>query len=357
MVVKFSNCGHLLAISSRTATVSPSFADVNSPTMSASYVYGLRLYDIDADVEVWADLGAHHSTVYDVQWSDNDAYIITGAGDGTCKVWDVSCLLGRPTDKPNVLTEVPYLLRTLECRPPVFVYCAIFQEFGRSTLTGVVSKSSDIGGVNNIPRVICGASDGKIRVFDNGALVGKISSSDPSDDVAPHGGRVNALCIDKRSKYLMSGCSDGEILVWRLDRNGWYNLLRKFKRDGPSAMLRNNSTATLHGVASADTSVGVISLTAHPDKARGQLLALSQPFNLRVYNVNTYKIQSQCPAVSHAQQRQLSFCRAGLSADGSFAVCQIAGADEEVSVHIFKPVATRIFTINVAIFMNSPQLA
>ena len=71
---------------------------------------------------------------------------------------------------------------------------------------------------------------GKIKVDkDKSALDG--TNTDIDEDVSPHDGRVNALAIDERTRYLFSADALGEIFVWRLDAHSKYELLRKFKRD------------------------------------------------------------------------------------------------------------------------------
>ena len=40
------------------------------------------------DEEIWAEEAAHHAVIYDIKWTKNDRYLITTAGDGTCKIWD-----------------------------------------------------------------------------------------------------------------------------------------------------------------------------------------------------------------------------------------------------------------------------
>ena len=50
------------------------------------------------------------------------------------------------------------------------------------------------------------------------------------DDIPHYGGKVQALAIDVRSKYLFSGDSRGQILIWRPNKTGWYQYLRKFRK-------------------------------------------------------------------------------------------------------------------------------
>lgn len=116
---------------------------------------------------------------------------------------------------------------------------------------------------------------------------------------------------------MISGDSTGDILVWRCDVKGWYQLLRKFKRDSsvPVPVQLKHTT----GGAS-----GVLSLVMHPDKTRGQMLALCKhPAQLKVFNMSTYKPQSFCAGfvgMATTDAGGGAFSRAALSADGRYVV-------------------------------------
>ena len=128
------------------------------------------------------------------------------------------------------------------------------------------------------PKVISGSSDGRIRLWEGQGntpvLLGFIAiANNKSNDnksltnenvsnlfgsvrnasaAPPHGGVINSLQLDDRSRHLVSACSFGEVLLWRTDSSGWYQLLRKLKREGPG-------------------SCGVLSLAMHPDKVSSLL--------------------------------------------------------------------------------------
>ena len=59
------------------------------------------------------------------------------------------------------------------------------------------------------------------------------------EPVAHVNARIHAVTIDRRSRYLLSGDSVGEIFVWRLDPKGWYQLLRRFKQETPALTLKS----------------------------------------------------------------------------------------------------------------------
>jgi WD40 repeat protein len=164
--------------------------------------------------------------------------------------------------------SLPYLAHTLASSPPVYVYSAVFQEnipssssekmpfgFQASSNADLIASIDSRGSRASLrdtnierappPRVINGASDGRLRVYEGSNLKGKIRVDNVpqegsfEEDFAPHDGRINVVAIDERTRYLMSGDSAGDILVWRLDSHGWYELLRKFKRETstPNDML------------------------------------------------------------------------------------------------------------------------
>jgi hypothetical protein len=123
---------------------------------------------------------------------------------------------------------------------------------------------------------------------------------------------------------MITADSTGDILAWRCDAKGWYQLLRKFKRDSPGPMQTQPSDPSGLG--------GILSLVMHPDKSRGQMLALSKhPAQLRMYNMSTYKVQSLCAGyvgMSTTSAGGGAFSRAALSADGRYVI-----SGSSLSVH------------------------
>lgn len=128
---------------------------------------------------------------------------------------------------------------------------------------------------------------------------------------------------------MITGDSCGDIFAWRCDAKGWYQLLRKFKRDSSSAP----------GAAEVHTGGGVLSLAMHPDKHKGQLLALlRQPAQLKVINLNTYKTHCLCAGFSGYTSGAANaaggiFSRAQFSADGRYAV---AGASVKAEDGLYR---------------------
>jgi hypothetical protein len=138
-------------------------------------------------------------------------------------------------------------------------------------------------------------------------------------------------------RYLLSGDSIGDILAWKLDSNGWYQLLRKFKREyTPMATLFQQTKTTSHGTAhhSSFESGSILSLAVHPNPMKGLMLVLSrQPAVLKVMNMATYKPLSYCEGflgvssssfVIREEDEAYStgvFYHANYSADGRYIIC------------------------------------
>jgi WD40 repeat protein len=333
MVVAYSHSGHLLAVSGRTLTLNAPLSDHNS-SVASNIVYSLKLFDTDIGVEVWCMNSAHHSVVYDIRWSKDDSYIVTCSGDGTTKIWDVECYVrmgaiavhGTPGKGNNTDTAMspgvrhqPYLAHVLRTVPPLYVYCAIFQEYTIAPSTDMVADVKDSYEKQRaeLPRVITGSSDGRIRVWNGSKLLGTLRIGDNDDP--PHENRINSIVIDERTRYLLSGDSDGEILMWRADPKGWYQLLRKFRKDPSVASLKNVNLGALdkkHVVS------GVMSMIMHPDRNKAQMTVLTnKPTSLRVYSMTTYKTLSQCHGIISSSDQSSGLCRAQISGDGNYVVC------------------------------------
>jgi WD40 repeat protein len=295
----------------------------------------------------------------------------------------------------NSLTEfrtacyslLPSLYSVYAHAPPVYVYCGVFQEVGTGSvpssslgstfgstsgasdslpakhisthpvlryiaqqLDGVDSGEKEIGLPDaemlhslSLPRLFTGSSDGRIRCWEGKhTLVGEVTVNADNQSYPAHEGRIHSMAIDERSRYLLTGDHKGEMTVWRLDGKGWYQLLRKFRKDvnqaqtnkesqnspypasGPQSEAREQTESWLSG--------GVSTMMVHPDKNRAQLLTLShapQPA-LRVYSLSTYKPLSTCAgfkglsAQAHdMDQIAVPFVRATFSADGHFAACGV----------------------------------
>ena len=134
---------------------------------------------------------------------------------------------------------------------------------------------------------------------------------------------------------MISGDSDGDMFVWRCDSKGWYQLLRKFKRD---AVAPSSGIAAM--ASERNIGGGVLSLAMHPDKHRGQLLALlRQPSQLKVINMSTYKTHTTCAGFSGysavtANAAGGIFNRAQFSADGRYAIAGSSVKSEEGLYHL-----------------------
>jgi WD40 repeat protein len=379
MVVSFSHSGHILAVAAKTADAAA------VPLSTDATTYSLVLYDTDLNEQVWVEEAAHHGVIYEIKWTKNDRYLLTCSGDGTCKVWDMLPVAYRSSNTMGfgalssvdlssaadpaaaALTSAsnrpPTLLHTLTASPPVYTYCGVFCDHPRAGASaGAGTASVDLsgglpgedGGVDGgslsnsvsvmpgqlssiyasttsvVPRIVTGGADGKLRVWEGSTFMGYVHVTHKDEetnavDYSPHDGQINSIVIDERSRYLISADSAGDILAWRYDAKGWYQLLRKFKRDAPSG-----------GVGPAGGSGGgVLFLAMHPDKHKGQMLTLHrQPAQLKMINMSTYKTHCVCAGFEGLGSSSTSirgglFNRAALSADGRYAVAGSSVKGEE----------------------------
>jgi len=336
MVVAFSHCGSFLAVAAPSIPITAPLSGSSHTSPHTGCMYALKIFDPDIGVELFSDPVAHHGVIYEIKWSLLDTFLVTCSGDGRCKVWEVSVQVSgvsylekrpgtvssptspyaRPTSSPSSPTRIesgmtplppgtPYLLRclrtdigNLKCTllaelshsPPVFIYSAIFQEYSSSK--GLLQAD------RKCPRVISGASDGRIRMWNGAQLEGECTTG--KAQYRPHEGAVNSIVIDDRSRYMISADAIGCILVWRTDGYGYYQLLRKFKKDDIS-FLR----------------LAITSLAVHPDSSRSQLLVLAPPHTLRLYSSSNHRIQANFPGISLTG----TFTRAYFSADGGLIAC------------------------------------
>jgi WD40 repeat protein len=194
MVVQFSNKGHLLAVAGVSRDLA-AFTDgsFGHSTPFRGACHSISLVDPDTGAEVWRDAAAHFGVVYDLKWSLNDRYLLSCSADGVAKVFSVH--------SHYQLTHFP----------AVFIYAAIFQEF--PIANGAPASESAC------PPVLTGAEDGCIRVWgEQGLQLGQLTvaaagltapGKGEAVTVQPHQGMVQALVIDARTKYLLSGDSKG----------------------------------------------------------------------------------------------------------------------------------------------------
>lgn len=326
-----------------------------------------------------------------------------------------------PSMRPNrVIRAFPPRIKCILSLPAsVYAYSGVFQEFGPSLTIasyfnplGLSSTlNSPLAMVGNgtleysqwqehmnallqapVPRIIVGAADGRIRVFDESELTGYIrvieeadtTSSSKKDgdansemvDFSPHDGCVNSIALDERTKYLISADSVGDVLVWRQDSNGWYQLLRKLRKEPLSTATANNAgetdkgglrrsidlSSSLNKTMNGNTVTNntssklkpreqfndgsILSLTIHPDKMKGMMLMMSrQPAVLKVLNLATYKPFHTCESFSGLSAylvREGSnvfstgvFYRAGFSADGKYIVA-CSNVSQEADRPVYK---------------------
>jgi len=181
-------------------------------------VYAIILYDTDLREEVWVEDAAHHGPIYELKWSSDDRFLLSSSGDGTAKVWDMqptayrssntmgfsaltTSQVGRVNGSLDASIQAagarpPSLLHTLVTSPPVYMYTGVFQDQPGSPAVA-----------SGVPRVITGAADGKLRVWEGSRMLGYVvvtskekDSAQESVDYSPHDGQINSIVIDERSK-------------------------------------------------------------------------------------------------------------------------------------------------------------
>jgi WD40 repeat protein len=197
-------------------------------------LYSIILYDTDLKEEVWVEDAAHHGPVYDLKWSRDDRCLLSCSGDGTCKVWDMSPTAFRSNNlmgfgalnasaagvggthsrgasgnvDPTLLAggaKPPSLICSMVSSPPVYTYTGVFQD--QSSPSPVGGLVDPTGRYPTVPRVITGAADGKIRVWDGPEMVGYVvvtnkekEGAEEVTDYSPHDGQINSIVIDERSR-------------------------------------------------------------------------------------------------------------------------------------------------------------
>lgn len=325
VAVKYSHTGNLLAVAAKTGL--PPVHALGSQLTGD--VYSIILYDSDKGLELWREDCAHHGVIYDLEFSMDDAYLVSCSGDGTVKTWALG----------DCHAPTPRALHTMTTSPPAYIYSVVFKEYATSSASALASSNEafSIKQASPCPPVIAGGSDGRLRQWSNGRFEGYISVDEKdsyehaSAPVAHHRARVNTVTIDRRSRYLLSGDSTGEILVWRLDQNGWYQLLRRFKQEPTPLTLK--SMQNQENQIKRPTCSGINSLCMHPDSTRSQVLVMGQmPASLRMFSTTTYRAVSQCSGFggNMASTTTLNkdstttlgtpFSRATMSPDGSYAI-------------------------------------
>ncbi len=288
MSLSFSHSGSMLAVAGLTSDTS------SSHFITGSTTYSLRVYCPNSGNELWSDLAAHHSVIYQIKWSKDDKFIVTCSGDGTSKVWNMRALVKNHSENVSVpsqsLLRAQLLQNIATHHPPVFVYSTVLIEPLNS------SASVDL----DTPTYLTGAYDGRIRLWKGDKLQGQLLYE--NEEQPPHQGAVNSMVIDDRTRNLFTGDSVGVIYVWRLDSQGAYQIRSKFRRDD------------LVGKK-------IMSLQMHPNRSKAQLLVFAEPSILRMYSTSTYKVQSEFAGA----YINGTFARATLSADGRYV---IAGSED-----------------------------
>lgn len=133
-------------------------------------------------------------------------------------------------------------------------------------------------------------------------------------------------------RYLISGDANGDVFAWRLDRAGWYQILRKFKRNPPPNSVANPLFNAQTAMLEHFDNGSVLTMMTHPNKNKSMLLVHSrQPATLKVISLTTYKPISYCEGYTGIPQSYLVrednqifsagiFFKAMFSADGRYTI-------------------------------------
>ncbi|GAX26631.1 hypothetical protein FisN_2Hh437 [Fistulifera solaris] len=131
----------------------------------------------------------HSATIYCVDWSGDDKYVMTASGDGTCKLFAV--------DDNGTLSE-QHTWKPAEHQ------------------NGGAYEKVPVGG----NQVACAFSGGKrpVSVSLNGqiSLLPPLGSSDPIQVITGHSAAVGAMALDVASGVFYTGDSDGVLCQWDL---------------------------------------------------------------------------------------------------------------------------------------------
>jgi len=373
--VSFSHCGHILACCVPTTVTMPTAFSSTSVTSHPDLdAYTMRFFDVDRGVEIHCMSIAHDGVIYSLQWDMSDTMLLTTSSDGTSKCWDVKNLMKMHEKRKNEAKRASLLMLTptgkngdgfeeaetanikmlFSCIhvPPVFVYSGVFAD------TTVNQRS-----VQTNVRTITGGHDGHIRVWDNQALVGYLSvtnvegSTGVVNDNQPsaHPGKITALVIDERTKYLVSSDSDGLVLVWKYyfsahgsprtgsssgEDRAWYRVLRKLRTELCSSPITTVTSLALTHNVGGQPQPGASTASGAPPS---QLMVLSPPGQLVSFNMSNFRPTTSFPG---CRTSPLEFHRCTLSPDGRF-VCACVfeggqGAAKQYSLKIWEVISGAI---------------
>lgn len=282
------------------------------------HIYSVRIFDPETGALLHDLKAVHYSVIYEVQWAEDDRYLISASGDGTCMIWMISKHATQGNrgeeEKENDGEEVeskdhsptrtmkmhktaaieedtsPFLpihIAILQHKPPCYIYCALL----------IPCK----GGTGQV--AITGAFDRSLRMWDGlkGVELGLLGGS------IAHEGYVNAITADRRTGRLYSGDSIGVILVWKKQGDG----------------VRPGDYSVLHRIRSLDfMDKGISSLSIHPTRRKGQLLIQAHHHCLKLMDLYTYKfVHGGYPGVRCHKSK----IKATFSPDGRYVV---AGSDD-----------------------------
>ncbi|KAI3383818.1 hypothetical protein SNEBB_010236 [Seison nebaliae] len=157
----------------------------------------IQLYDVISG-KCLKEYSGHHSTIYDIQWSCTDEYMMSASADGLVRVWQIH--EGEPKDKPNILFNT---FPIAVCSHPKFIYSVIFIE-------------------DLVKNQIIIASAG----FDRTVRLWRIRKGDSCADLLQEllpstVGHINTICYVKKLRAIFSGDSTGGVRMWVAGGKDW----------------------------------------------------------------------------------------------------------------------------------------
>lgn len=337
--------------------------------------FPIQIYDMDAEegcaVLKGPELSGHVSIVYDLNWSEDDRFLVSASADGTARVWalegitkpsvarpmhssaamDADAGTGGEDEKLEEEKDEPAkqqqpvkksstaaasavggrLYKILQLSPPTFLYAACFVP-SLEPLPAVGSSASDGASANNAeeppsdsnqkppnlfdekpepcPPVLTGAFDGSLRMWN-------VEAADPKDcDMGLLGGyrapvhrrSVTAVVVDRPNRRVYSGDADGIVWPWIWEARG--NRPDSFPAERPliHPALRGRS---------------ITSLALQPKKSRQRkhLLVAARGNVLLLFDMGAKSLL----VTYHGASIRTSMIRACFSPDGKTVV---AGSEE-----------------------------
>jgi WD repeat-containing protein 1 (actin-interacting protein 1) len=134
----------------------------------------------------------HTATIYACAWSGNDQYILTAAGDGTCKAFEVASTSTPPLVEKHVWHPAQHQLGTAFDKVPVGG-----NQVGCAFVNGTTP--------------VCVGLNGQLSIL---SPIAESSADTVVEVITGHNAPVSGLALDRTSGMVFTGDSDGIICSW-----------------------------------------------------------------------------------------------------------------------------------------------